>query len=257
MAEKKSKRVVLTRENNDAVADILKAQGVDVLELPMIKIEFSSDASDVSEVFAELGRYDWLTFSSVNGVRGFFNEFFKNFDDIRCLGIARIACVGEATARELKKYFLHADVLPKISTGAEMAKAMVEYESLENLRVLCVIGNLAGKEMFEILEEKGKAIVDEFQVYKTVVAEIEEGESASDFREFGADAIVFSSPSAVEGFAKNAKKLLTKDSAARPKIAAIGSVTAEAVKKYGMKVSAVAADPLPESVAAAVMSLLK
>jgi len=101
MAKTKSKRVLLTREDNAVLADILAEAGFDVLEIPLIKITLESDASDVKDVFNEMGRYDWLTFSSVNGVRGFFKEFLKHFDDIRSLGFSRIACVGESTAKEL------------------------------------------------------------------------------------------------------------------------------------------------------------
>lgn len=247
----------MTREDNGAVADILKSSGVDVIELPLIKVNLQAEADELKDVFAEMGHYDWLTFSSVNGVRGFFNEFLKSFDDIRSLGFARIACVGEATARELKKYFLRADVVPQISTGLDMAKAMSEYESLENLKILCVIGNLAGNELFDELE-KSNAIIDAVEVYKTDIAKIEKDcEAAENFHKGGADAVVFASPSAVEGFAKNAEFLTLAKGAVRPKIVTIGAKTSEAVKKFGMTVAAQAANPTPSAISEAVMSVLK
>ena len=250
----KSKKVLLTREDNSAVAEILKSKGVGAIELPLVKINLQAEEDELRDVFAEMGRYDWLTFSSVNGVRGFFGEFLKSFDDIRALGIARIACVGEATARELKKYFLRADVVPEISTAENMAQAMADYETLENLKILCIIGNLAGNELFDALEKK-RAIVDALEVYKTEIARVEKDcAAAAEFRKTGADAVVFASPSAVEGFAKNAENLALSVKAVRPKIVAIGAKTAAAVEKFGMKVAAQAKNPSPEAVAEAVLS---
>ena len=255
MAKAKTKRVLLTREDNSAVASILKDEGFDVLEIPLIKITLESDSSDVKDVFNEMGRYDWLTFSSINGVRGFFKEFLKHFNDIRSLGFSRIACVGEATANELKKYFLHSDVVPQIATGEEMAKAMAEYESLENLKVLCIIGNLAGKGLFEVLE-KNNAIVDALEVYKTEGATVDStSQAVKDFRNGGADVIVFASPSAVESFVKNVDSLALSEKSVKPKIVSIGPKTSEAVKKYGMKVAVESATPYPDDIVNAIKTV--
>ncbi|MBQ6534743.1 MAG: uroporphyrinogen-III synthase [Opitutales bacterium] len=255
MAKPKSKRVLLTRADNSAVSDALASRGVETVSIPLVKISLGAKSDDASDIFEEMGRYDWITFSSANGVRGFFGEFLERFDDIRSLGLARIACVGEATARELGKYHLRADVVPAVSTAADMARAVAEYETIENLKILCVIGNLAGNELFEILE-KHNAIVDELEVYTTTPAEVDENSpEAGSFREHGADVVVFASPSAVDSFAKNAEKLALSPKAAKPKIVAIGAKTAAAVEKYGMKVAAVAASPFPEDIADAVCGL--
>ena len=136
MPAQKKPRVLLTRENNDALASVLAEKGVSVLEIPLIKTVHEAQDEDVADVMREMGSYDWITFSSANGVRGFFREFFKNFDDIRSLGIARIACVGEATADEVRKFHLRPDVVPAVSTALAMADAMAEYETLDNLKVL-------------------------------------------------------------------------------------------------------------------------
>ena len=73
----KSKKVLLTREDNSAVAEILKSKGVGAIELPLVKINLQAEEDELRDVFAEMGRYDWLTFSSVNGVRGFFGELVE------------------------------------------------------------------------------------------------------------------------------------------------------------------------------------
>jgi len=256
MAKKTAKRVLLTRENNNALASLLKERGVDVLDIPMIKIELGCNAEDRAEIFNEMGRYDWITFSSVNGVRGFFSEFFKEFKDIRNMGFARIACVGEGTAAELRKYYLEPAVVPETSSGAAMADAMSQFETLDNLKVLCVRGTLSLPELPRKLEDEFRAIVDVFEVYKTGMLEISK-EDGADFRKGGAHAVVFSSPSAVESFARNAPHLLLSEKAVRPKIVTIGATTSAAVKKFGMKVSAEADAANLESVAKAVFDALE
>ena len=221
----KQKRVLLTRENNETLAEALRANGVEVLELPLIRTVHEAQNEDVEDIMREMGSYDWITFSSANGVKGFFREFFKNFDDIRTLGVTRIACVGEATAAEVRKLHLRPDVVPAVSTALAMADAMAEYETLDNLKVLCVQGNLSLPDLPKTLDEKHRAIVDTAVVYKTEQVEV------------GADdktAVVFASPSAVESFVKNAKNLLLEDGAVRPKIFSVGPTTTAALKKYAM-----------------------
>ena len=139
-----------------------------------------------------------------------------------------------------------------------MIRKMGDYETLDNLKILCVHGNLAARDYIEILEKEHHALVDSVEVYKTSRVELDkDSPEAKEFRKKGADAVVFASPSAVDSFAKNAVNLLLGDKAVRPKIVAIGSTTAEAVKKYGMAVAAQADSPYPESVAEAVLSVLK
>lgn len=250
------KRVILTRQDNSALAEALKDAKVECVEMPLIQSSFEVNPDDAADIFDELGGYDWLTFSSPNAVRGFFKAFFREFKDIRCLGIARIACVGEATARELAKFHINADVIPEKSTAADMAEAMGNFESLENLKILSVRGNLAMPDLVKALESR-RAIVDTFEVYKTLHVDLDGADLAvAEFRRKGAHIIVFASPSAVESFIKNAAKLALEPDAARPKIVAIGGTTAEAAKKASMPVGAVAASPRPEDIALAVLSLL-
>ena len=250
------KRVLLTRQDNSAVAKILKSAGVECLELPLIDCSLEFNPDDAADVFDELSGYSWITFSSTYAVRGFFKSFFKEFKDIRALGIARIACVGEATAKELSKYYICADVVPENQTAIGMAEAIEKFESVENLRILSVRGNLALPDLYNALDKK-RAIVDTFEVYKTSLLDLNSNDKAvDDFKKKGADVVVFSSPSAVQSFVNNASKLLLSKKATKPKIVVIGTSTAEAVKKLSMEVAVVATSPNPKDIAEAVLSCM-
>ncbi len=250
-----TKKVLLTRSNNAELARILLDKGIDVMEIPLIKTELSYSREDAKDIIETLGTYDWITFSSVQGVRGFFAALFDNVDDIRAVGLARFACVGEATANELRALHLSPCVIPEASNGMAMVEAMAEFESLDNLKVLCVRGNLSNPELVKTLETKYGAIVDTFEVYKTSMCEISK-EQGAQFRKEGADVVVFSSPSAVESFANNAPSLILSTKAIRPKLVAIGPVTAQAIKKFNMKLAAEAKSPQASDVADAILNIL-
>ena len=79
----------------------------EVLEIPTIKIVPTDSHIELAEALLELNSYDWLVFTSPNGVTAFFELFFKAFPDLRDLGAVRIAAVGPATAAKLKE--LHQD----------------------------------------------------------------------------------------------------------------------------------------------------
>ena len=114
--------------------------------------------------------------------------------------------------------------------------AMAEYETLDNLKVLCVQGSLSLPDLPKALDQKHRAIVDTAVVYKTEKLAVDgNSKDVADFKKYGADAAVFASPSAVESFVANAEKLLLEDGAVRPKIFSIGPTTTEALKKYGMQ----------------------
>ena len=95
------RRIAVTRAREQAseLAGKLAALGAEVIELPLIHVAREISKQDLADVLLELGSYDWIVFTSANGVRHYFDEFFRIFDDIRSLGLLRIACVGEGTAK--------------------------------------------------------------------------------------------------------------------------------------------------------------
>src|SRR5271157_2089288 len=97
----KGRRIVVTRTRDQAseLAAKLASLSAEVIELPVICISREVSKQALADVMLEFGAYDWLVFTSANGVHHFFGEFFRIFDDIRSLGHIRIACIGDATAR--------------------------------------------------------------------------------------------------------------------------------------------------------------
>ena len=238
------KTILLTRPNNEPLSSNLKELGARVLELPLINVEYAADKETADDVLSSLACYEWLLFTSANGVRGFFKAFFEKYQDLRCIGPCRVACIGAATAEALKEFYIQTDVIPETATAEAMAEAVLNYETIENLNILCITGNLNDNTLPKILEEKGRAIVDTFPVYETSIAEIDENhKDLKIFASEGADAIYFASGSAVEGFVKNAKKLALKNGAKTPKAYSIGSKCSDKMREAGIPVAKEAKHP--------------
>ena len=201
--------------------------------LPLISISKNVDEETMADVFAEIASYDWIVFSSPNGVRCFFEAFFETFDDIRSLGFLRIAAVGEATAKEIRKYYVTTDLLPKEANAESLAEGLVETGSLDSSKVLLVTGNL-GRDVLRSKLEEARAIVDRFEVYKTEPTDLSNDPAAKEFRSRGADAIIFTSSSGVRSFVDQAKDLVLESEANRPKTVSIGPITSSTMSKLGM-----------------------
>ena len=251
------RRVAITRAREQApeLTAKLQALGAEVLELPLISITKEISKQDLADVLLELGSYDWIVFTSANGVRYFFEEFNRVFDDIRSLGLLRIACVGPATAAAIRAFHLKVECMPATATGAALANALIETGSLDNAKVLVVTGNLNREELVEKLEA-ATAIVDRLQVYKTEKTDLSADPVAADFRAKGADAVLFASSSAVDSFADQAKALKLAKGAVTPLAGSIGPLTTATMKQRGLPVGFTAKESTLDSLVAALVKKL-
>jgi len=249
------RRLVVTRSQGQAseLSRLLEERGADALGLPLIEIERGVDAQTAADVFAELGSYDWLVFSSPNGVRGFFEAFFETFEDIRSLGFLRIAAVGQATAKEIRKYYVSVDLIPEEANAESLAEALVATGTLDSAKALVATGNL-GRETLTAKLEEARAIVDRFEVYRARPTDLSGHPAAKRFREQGADAILFTSPSGAKSFVAQAEHLVLEKDALRPKTVSIGPITSEAMRELGLPVDLQASEASLESLVETVVS---
>jgi uroporphyrinogen III methyltransferase/synthase len=229
------RRIVVTRTRQQAsqLAQDLLERGADVLEIPTIRIGLPTNRQNVADALLELNAYDWLVFTSPNGVDTFFEFFFKAFEDLRDIGGVRIAAVGPATAAKLRQLHLKVDAMPEEFTAAKVVEAMEPLGSLENLRVLLLRAEVANRELPKQLEEIG-AIVDDVACYKTSPETEDRNGAAARLLETGADWITFTSSSTVENFHArfDLKQLLQRHP--RIKLASIGPETSKAIVALGL-----------------------
>ena len=154
--------VVLTRPEGRGAdwKDALVEAGAAVSELPLLEIKFEPDDTVLSEVLDAMGEYDWVVFTSANGVRGFFDRFFERFTDIRSVGGVRFACLGPATEKALRQYHLDADLTATQNDALSLGRELMAKHDVENQKLLVVTGNLNTPELPRLLADGAMAIVD-------------------------------------------------------------------------------------------------
>jgi uroporphyrinogen-III synthase len=251
------RRIVITRarEQSGELREKLATLGAAVIELPLIEIVSAADSTTGDEIFGEIASYQWLVFTSPNGVRFFFAEFFRRFRDIRAIGGARLAAVGPGTAKDLSALHLDVDVMPQDHAGEALVEAMCAFESMEHLKILVVTGDRNRDVVIKGLTDN-EAIVDQLPVYATGDVEAGASDAAADFRQYGADAILFASGSAVESFVKQASTLAPRPGAKRPLAGSLGSVTSDTMRRIGLPVDFEAEKATVDSLVAAVVKKL-
>jgi uroporphyrinogen III methyltransferase/synthase len=228
-------RIVVTRARDQAqaLAQPLRERGADILEVPTIKLAEPSQREPLIEALAGLGCYEWIIFTSANGVAAFFDFFFRGFEDLRDLGAVRIAAVGPATAAKLKELHLKVDLMPKEYVAKDIAHALKAYESIENLRMLLVRAEVASPELPRLLEDLG-AIVDDVPCYRTVAETDDSSGDAAILVEEGADWITFTSGSTVENFHSRFDLPKMLERFPRLRLASIGPETSKALAALGL-----------------------
>lgn len=225
--------VTRTREQASGLVQRLGDLGAEVLEVPTIRVEHPEALGPLMEAVVGIGEYDWLVFTSANGVTSFLDVFLKAYNDLRSLGNVRIAAVGPATAAKVRERGLAVDVMPERYVAKEVAKALNEHESVENLRYLLLRAEKAHPDLPRQIEEMG-GIVDDVACYRTVP---EEGgaAAATALAESGADWLTFTSSSTVENFHRrmDLPAFMARHPATR--IASIGPETSKALHLLGFQ----------------------
>jgi len=248
------KRIVVTRRTGQAgtFAKRLAELGADVLEVPTIRITLPTEKDAIIDCLLELNAYDWLVFTSANGVTAFFDLFFKRFHDMRDIGGARIAAVGPATAAKLRELHLQVDLQPEAATAKKLAEAFAKFESVENLKMCLLRAEVANRELPEALEELG-AIVDDIAIYKTVAETEDPAGAGARLLAEGADWLTFTSSSTVEHFHArfDLPKLLKKFP--QLKIASIGPETSKTIRALKLEPAVEAKEHTTDGLIAALL----
>lgn len=226
----KSIAVTRTRQQAGELVERLRALGADAFELPTIRIEPAPNKREFYELVMDAHIYDWIIFTSPNGVDAFFKAFYEIYKDARDIGSARIAAIGPATAERIRSYHLQVDVQPEKYVAEAIIDALQKETSVENLKFLLPRAEGAREALAVELTKLG-AIVDEAVAYRTVPEKDDVSGGIRRFREKGADIITFTSSSTAENFA--ALKLPLPESL---RVASIGPVTSKTIRSLGLEV---------------------
>jgi uroporphyrinogen III methyltransferase/synthase len=239
------RRIVVTRPRaqSSELAMQLEELGAEVELFPTIEIVPAPDPAALDGAVLAAATYDWIIFTSVNGVRVFFERLGALGCDVRDLATARIAAIGPETAAELTRRLVRPAIVPA-EYRAEGLLAALGASEVRGRRVLLPRAAGARVVLPETLRAHG-AHVDEVIAYAAVAPPGADVEGLRAALAAGAiDAITFTSSSTVRNFAAlvGADAVAAMAQGARPLVACIGPVTAETARELGMRVDVMPRD---------------
>jgi uroporphyrinogen III methyltransferase/synthase len=231
------KRVLVTRPRHQAsgLVQRLEELGALPLSLPALELREPADWTDADRALAQLPHYDWLVFTSANGVHAAFRRLRQLGRDLRCLGNLRLAAIGPATAAALREYFLEPDVIPGEYRSEGLASALKE--RVAGQRVLLARAD-RGRDLLR--EELATvATVEQVAVYSQIDAQDPDPQVLGLLREGSIDYVTVTS--------SNIARVLARilDAAGRARIEAgetqlvsISPVTSATIRELGLPVAA-------------------
>ena len=235
------KRVVVTRSREQAgeLVDMLESLGAETIGAPMIRIVPPDDYGPLDKAVEEAGQYDWIIFTSANGVDAFMRRLNAGPRDVRELKGVQLVAIGPATSDHLAMYGLRADLAPEESRAEAIVHALRELGDLKGKKFLLPRADIAREVLGDELRKAG-AEVTEVTAYRTVLAEIEREGDPDIYRmllEKRIDVVTFTSASTVRNFVQVFGAEQAPDLLRTTLVASIGPVTAEAAEQYGIKTS--------------------
>ena len=219
-------KVLITRPRaqSDSFANALRAAGFEPIYFPVIEINSIVDNFQLERALSQIDKYDWIVFTSANGVEAFFDQLRE------CSSLPRIAAIGPKTAEALQVRGVTPDFVPEEYVAEAILSGLGD---LNRKWVLLPRAEFARQVLPEAIVKAG-GTAHEIVVYKTLPAQPDaEGFAAL---KAGVDVITFTSASTVQNFAAIAKKngLDPLNLPNNPLFACIGPITEQAAREEGL-----------------------
>lgn len=230
-------RIGVTRadEQSDSLIDQILELGATPVLMPTIEILPPDDWGPVDACIANLGQYDWIVFTSVNGVRSFLGRLIQLHGDIRRIGKAQLAAIGPSTADAIREFHLRASVVPASYRAEELAAAL--RDQTKDKRVLWVRADRV-RDVLRTELIAGGAILDEVVAYRHHDLE----SWPADVNESLIDGLPIWIGVSSPAIARNVARLIPEDSKSRLgkeiRLVTISPVTTQACHEAGLAVSA-------------------
>jgi uroporphyrinogen III methyltransferase/synthase len=232
------KRIVLTRAREQAreFSQLLAAYGAEPIEAPTIQIVPPVSWQAIDQAIDRVGEYDWLIFTSVNGVTPFMDRLHRASKDSRALAHLRVCAIGPRTAEEVARYGLTPDLVPS-EFQAEGVLTVLAGHDLRGKKILIPRAEVAREILPEQLRRMD-AKVDVIAVYRTIAPAADLSRLMELIEAGKIDVVTFTSSSTVRNFVDmvggtdQARRLGSKTT-----IGCIGPITAQTAEQYGLTVT--------------------
>ncbi len=230
------KTVLITRARDQSAefAGQLRDLGAEVIEFPTIEIVPPASWEGLDRAFDRMNSYDWIIFTSANGVEFFWKRLNEKGKDQGLLSALKVCAIGPGTARQLKESRIAVDYTPKEFVAEAILKGFEEM-AVKGRRILLARAKVARDVLPEGLRKMG-AEVDVVEVYQTAKPKNGSKRLRELLTDRRIDVVTFTSSSTVNHFIGLLKEEDLKPLLKNIAIACIGPVTAETAKGQGMEV---------------------
>jgi len=229
------KTVVVTRDEdgNTEFAREIAARGGRAIEFATIRIKPLTDKNPCLHALAKFAEYDWVIFTSKNGVQIFFALLEALGKDARVFASARVAAIGPQTAKALMRFGIKSDFVPDVFTGKELAGQLARFTNIGGKKILLLRSRGASEDLPQLLRG-ARAVVDDVAIYQAIPVRSDAEKLKEDINAGRIQWLTFASPSAADSFFQQLRPELVNSSKA--KVASIGPVTSERLRKLGVNV---------------------
>jgi uroporphyrinogen III methyltransferase/synthase len=247
------KRILLTRPEEQAAdfVKILTGFGARCEVFPTIQIAPPETWEGLDRAIGSLSRYEWILFTSVNGVKYFFERLTRAGKDARSLGGIKIGVIGPRTQEVLRAHGISPDLMPDTYWTEGLAGALSGYP-MRGKRILIPRPGIARDELSKRLQGLG-AKVDEVEAYLTRKPEYSRDTLKEVFQNGRIDLITFTSPSTVGNFVEIVRDNEISAEISGIPVACIGPVTAQRAAEEGLDVAIVPDEYTIDSLADAIV----
>lgn len=228
------KTVLVTRPENEAhnTVSALEDLGARVLVAPAITIRPIDNPGSLDQTLLRLNLFDWLVFTSANGVRFFIRRIFQIGFDIRLLGHIRIAAIGPGTAKALEEYGIKADLIPPKYRSEELANALAEH--VKGKKVLLARADRGRTVLKDELDPIADEVV-QVPVYHNADADSIPEEVLQEIRNNQVDWVLLTSSAIARRFAAMLPSDEAQNLIGKIKFASISPVTSDAARAVGIE----------------------
>lgn len=231
----RGKRILVTRARSQASSLVqrIESLGGEVVEFPTIEIRPPESYGPLDQAINQIGSYDWLIFTSVNGVEQFLNRFEKLEKNIADLAGIEVGAIGPETAKKLTAAQIQPSLVPKQYQAEGILEALIP-ETVLGKRILIPRAAKARDILPETLCQWG-ARVDVVEAYQTVLPQQDVSALCKSLREGTINMITFTSSSTATNFAAMLRDQDLPRLLSRTVIACIGPITRKTVEDIGMR----------------------